>query len=380
LTQINIKNISHIDFKDNLYSTNKIFLDNILKTSNNICLSFGTNVRHESAILNTNIRYKYLLSGLNLLTMGYLSNNNIPNKLLTLNLENVFKIFEGFLEKIALKLIHSKHSLFLIGENFLNRISSLGNFIKTINKFLILPNTLVLRLEANAEGMNLFGNVMNKLNNKKNIDQSMSKFLDNSFMWNNHNEANFFINSEDNIFTRKLAYAKGKGKNFMLSTNTSGILKKSDVIFPITTIFEQNSVKQNSVYLTMTHLPQVIDYVVPQKGLEIDTASTLLINIFKKECVAISKNFYLQLPKMLPYFNYIYSTTNEYYFDELTKFDTFYGLNLIKNDINKFCVSKYPMKQEVKNFYENNYFCKNSPTLKKSSIHYKQNYTNFLQQ
>jgi len=61
LTQINIKNISHIDFKDNLYSTNKIFLDNILKTSNNICLSFGTNVRHESAILNTNIRYKYLL-------------------------------------------------------------------------------------------------------------------------------------------------------------------------------------------------------------------------------------------------------------------------------------------------------------------------------
>jgi len=377
LTKVNIKNISSIDFKDNLYSTNKVFLDKFLKASNDICLLIGTNTTTENALLNNSIRTKYGTNNTEILTAGYYSEQNVPNKLLTMSSDNVFNLFEGFLKPIALKLMGKKRCSLLIGESFLKRIHSINSFNAFMNKFLPSADVIVLRLEVNAEAMNLFNNT-HILNNKKNKDGSMSRSVSNSLAWCNRDEANFFLNNEDNIFSRKLARAAGKGKNFMFYTNYSPILEKAHVTFPVSTVFEKDPLKINPVYLNIMHLPQYSNYVLPEKGMDVKSLSEILMNIFQADCAFDMKKFFKRPSIVLPYLKYIYDLSAPKYTEGLLKIEPFYGIKLIKSDINTFSVSNYPMKQEIKNFYESNYFCKNSPTLKKKSINYKQKYTNFV--
>lgn len=83
------------------YSIKNLYLNNQRSTivdfekNFKLCYVLSSNLKLENIILNIKIRTKFLKSRVSLFSSGFSYSTNFPNCFVTLNVQSLFKIFEG---------------------------------------------------------------------------------------------------------------------------------------------------------------------------------------------------------------------------------------------------------------------------------------------
>jgi len=343
-TQIKIKLLKPYSNKNLFISgdTNKV-LD--IKKSSKICFLLSSNIRIESAILNTKIRSKVLSQNFDVISLGQKFNSSFPIKFVNINLNNILKIFEA--KSIVSSLLISSHApLIFLGEGLNKRFLGNFNLISLIKK--IIPSAILLNIAqfANTEGVAFLG--FKSINNKI-IENSNSIIA---------------INLEDNICIRKVL-KNFKGSLIWLNTHGSKIATKADLLIPTLTSFESEGVYINleqRAQKTLKTLPGIND------SREIKRILTALYPEIDSERTKKSLTF-------LNFFNEIIAQPNKF---QMLK-NKFLSVNLLEDKYlnTKNYYNKYPLKPVVTDFYRNNKFTKNSLIMAKCSQEMRKNSNNF---
>ena len=305
----------------------------------------SSNIRMESAILNTKIRRKVISQIFNVISLGQNANLSFPAQFINLNLNKIFEIFEGK-STVSKSILKHNSPLFFIGDSFNKRLK--GSF--SINSFIqkIIPSAVILDIKksANSAGLDFLG--FKKIS--KNCIES--------------SDVCFAINLDDTIFIRKL-FINCKSKLFWLNSFGSKIATKADLLIPTLTAFEAENVFINleqRAQKTLKTLPGIGDSRDVKKIL-----SSIYPEIQKSE---IDKN-----SKCYEFFNEI--VNNPKLFQSLS--NRYSNENLFSSSFisQKSTVSKYPLKSSLEDFYRSNGFTKNSPTMAKCSQENRKEFHNF---
>ena len=148
-----------------------------LQTNSRVGILVSSNIRMESAILNTKIRRKVISQIFDVISLGQHSNLSFPAKFVNLNLNKIFEIFEG--KSLMSKYILKHNSpVFFIGDSFNKRLKggfSISSFIKQI-----IPSSIVLDIKksSNSIGVNYLGFKTISNNCVKNSDVCIAINLD----------------------------------------------------------------------------------------------------------------------------------------------------------------------------------------------------------
>jgi hypothetical protein len=144
------------NFNTNIFDLNLKELNREINT----CFVLSSNIRLESAIINSRLRSKYLNETFNLVSFGLKSKNNIPSKIVNLNVKNILNLFEGKSSVFSKLLINNKNPLFILGESLKQRINNLESIKQVIKNY--APTALILFIEekSNSKGLSLTGNVL----------------------------------------------------------------------------------------------------------------------------------------------------------------------------------------------------------------------------
>jgi len=316
-----------------------------LQTKSRVGLLVSSNIRMESAILNTKIRRKVISQIFDVVSLGQHSNLSFPAKFVNLNLNKIFEIFEG--KSLMSKYILKHNSpVFFIGDSFNKRLKggfSISSFIKQM-----IPSSIVLDIKksSNSVGVNYLGFKTISNNCVKNSDVCVA------------------INLDDTVVIRKLL-KNSKSKLVWLNSFGSKIATKADFLIPTLTAFESES-----IFINLEQRSQKTLKTLPGIGDSRDVKKILISlypEIEKSQIIKNSKSsiFFDEIinnPKLFQSLSNKYSKEN--LFD--SKFISQSSL-----------VSNYPLKSSLEDFYRSNGFTKNSPTMAQCSQENRKESNNF---
>lgn len=316
-----------------------------LQTNSRVGILVSSNIRMESAILNTKIRRKVISQIFDVISLGQHSNLSFPAKFVNLNLNKIFEIFEG--KSLMSKYILKHNSpVFFIGDSFNKRLKggfSISSFIKQM-----IPSSIVLDIKksSNSIGVNYLGFKTISNNCVKNSDVCVA------------------INLDDTVVIRKLL-KNSKSKLVWLNSFGSKIATKADFLVPTLTAFESEN-----IFINLEQRSQKTLKTLPGIGDSRDVKKILISlypEIEKSQIIKNSKNsvFFDEIinnPKLFQSLSNKYSKEN--LFD--SKFISQSSL-----------VSNYPLKSSLEDFYRSNSFTKNSPTMAQCSQENRKESNNF---
>ena len=313
-----------------------------LNKSINTCFIVSSNIRLESAIINSRLRSKFLNETFNIVTFGLKSKNNIPSKIINLSIENILNIFEGKSTDFSKLIIKAKHPLFILGKSFEQRFNNLENIKVLIKKY--APTALLLFIEekANSKGIAVSGNIL-PLNS--NDLKSTQKFV--------------FVNLQDNFETRKLLN-KSNAHGYWINTHASDLfrlLNNSTVVIPALSFYEDEN-----LFVNLEGKPQKTLKGIsgPVQARSIRKFFSTILNDNQK---LLSFSYLLEHLK-------IGSNAHSDKKGSLIN-------DLFINKTNKTIFSLYPLKSTVEDFYRTNNLLKHSPTMAECSNEVRKNSTNF---
>ena len=339
---VKIKLISNGASTNNQYVNwykNKIL--DVEKTSK-FCFLISTNIRIESAILNTKIRNKTIHELFHVISLGQKFNSSFFIDFLNLNLNKFLNIFEAK-KKTSSFLILSKNPLFCIGENMNRRFIgnfSIINLLKTI-----VPNGVILDIKNSANSAGLDYLCVQKIDSK-----SFKKSLN-----------IIALDLEDNIILRRLIFQKN-GKVFWFNTHGSTIATHSDYIVPTVNGFESEK-----IVVSLEGRPQKT--LKTLTGVNDSRSIKNIVGTIYARPQSLTKN------KTFEFLNEIIEQPGK--FKNIN--NTFSNKNVFKTKslktINYIC--KYPFKSSFEDFYKSNIFTKNSLTMSKCSQLIRKHFDNF---
>jgi NADH-quinone oxidoreductase subunit G len=304
-----------------------------LKTS---CFLVGVNLRIENAVINSKLRFKYRTSDVKVITSGFNYDNNIPNRLLYLNLSDTLTSFEGLYEGLAQNYTKNKETMIIFGENFFNRMKNYYT-IKGILKRLNISNKILeLYNHCNSEFVKMVK--LRRINGEKKMKVNKN--------------SNLYLNVEDSISVRKLYNFAKEKSSVWVNSNKSELSNKSYYSFPSKTYLEESfslislgyrhqvSNKSGEVQPMIQKLSNVVSNLLPSG--KIYKKATFLTNTFLTDIEAIENE-------------------HNYYR---------YNQNFVS------IYNKYPIKQWIRNPYNNNKQAQNSKTLEEALKTYNAVYRN----
>jgi len=309
----------------------------------NTCFIISSNVRLESAILNSRLRSKYSNETFNLITTGLKSKNNIPSRIINLRLKNILNLFEGKSIEFSELMIKYKNPLIIVGESFKQRFNNLDILKTLIKKY--IPSSLFIYLEnsSNSKGVSLVGNILplnsRDINNANNV---------------------FCINLQDNYKTRQLLKKLNKKTNskiYWMNSHLSDLVNKIKECWaiPALSFYEDENLFINLEGKIQKTLKAING---PTGGRSIRKFISLL----------------LQNDNNVSPFSYLSEILKNSSYKNV-KSSTYYINN--KKDKLKSLYSVYPIKSTIEDFYRTNNFLKNSPTMWNCSNKVRKNSTNF---
>ena len=313
-----------------------------LNKSINTCFIVSSNIRLESAIINSRLRSKFLNETFNIVTFGLKSKNNIPSKIVNLSIKNILNIFEGKSTDFSKLIIKTKHPLFILGKSFEQRFNNLENIKVLIKKY--APTALLLFIEekANSKGIAISGNIL-PLNS--NDLKSTQKFV--------------FVNLQDNFETRKLLN-KSNAHGYWINTHASDLfrlLNNSMVVIPALSFYEDEN-----LFVNLEGKPQKT-----LKGINGPVQARSIRKFFST--ILNSNQRLLSFSYLLEYLK----TGSSVHSDKKGRLIS----DLFINKANKTVFSLYPLKSTVEDFYRTNNLLKHSPTMAECSNEVRRNSTNF---
>ena len=338
--QIKIRVLNNYNSENNFvgdFIKNKI---SEIKEVSRFCFLLSSNLRLESAILNTKVRAKFLDQNLKIVCGGSNFKSNFPSEFINLNLSKLMNIFEGKIKNISKIFLSIKSPMIFVGENINKRFSNPNFLFSFIKKIMPTAKIFSIKDSCNASGVELLS--IKALSRKDILDS----------------EAIFAINLEDSILSRSILN-NGSKQSFWFNTHGSQLGTKCNYIVPTTTSFETEG-----IFLNLENRPQK-----NLKTLAGINEMRSIGNIFK----ALGKN------------DYTFSKSLEYILEFV---DTSKYFSLVKNifanksllDNKKIIFSKvslYPIKLAVEDYYTKGKYTKNSLTMLKCSQEVRKNLTNF---
>jgi NADH dehydrogenase/NADH:ubiquinone oxidoreductase subunit G len=329
-------------YKNNYFSWGKNKIKDV-KINCKYGFLISSNIRLESAILNTKIRRKIISQTFDVLSLGQHFNSSFPTKFVNLNLNDILKIFEGksTVSKLFLK---SKSPLIFFGESLEKRIK--GNFSLISHLRKIIPSAVLLDIKksANSDGINFSG--------IKTISKSCIEGSD----------VCVAINLEDTIFLRKLTK---NVKLIWLNPFGSKIATKADMLIPTLSSFESEN-----LYVNLEQRSQKTLKTLPGIGDSRDVKKILTAIYPEIKREKIDKN-----SKFLNFFEELALNPNK--FQSLHNKYSDKDLFTSNYSIEKNLVESYPLKSSLEDFYRSNKFTKNSLTMAQCSQENRKEFNNF---
>jgi NADH-quinone oxidoreductase chain G len=329
-------------YKNNYFSWGKNKIKDV-KINCKYGFLISSNIRLESAILNTKIRRKIISQTFDVLSLGQHFNSSFPTKFVNLNLNDILKIFEGksTVSKLFLK---SKSPLIFFGESLEKRIK--GNFSLISHLRKIIPSAVLLDIKksANSDGINFAG--------IKNISKACIEGSD----------VCVAINLEDTIFLRKLTK---NVKLIWLNPFGSKIATKADMLIPTLSSFESEN-----LYVNLEQRSQKTLKTLPGIGDSRDVKKILTAIYPEIKREKIDKN-----SKFLNFFEELALNPNK--FQSLHNKYSDKDLFTSNYSIEKNLVESYPLKSSLEDFYRSNKFTKNSLTMAQCSQENRKEFNNF---
>lgn len=316
-----------------------------LQTNSRVGILVSSNIRMESAILNTKIRRKVISQIFDVISLGQHSNLSFPAKFVNLNLNKIFEIFEG--KSLMSKYILKHNSpVFFIGDSFNKRLKggfSISSFIKQM-----IPSSIVLDIKksSNSIGVNYLGFKTISNNCVKNSDVCVA------------------INLDDTVVIRKLL-KNSKSKLVWLNSFGSKIATKADFLVPTLTAFESES-----IFINLEQRSQKTLKTLPGIGDSRDVKK-ILISLYPE----IEKSQIIKNSKSSVFFDEIIN--NPKLFQSLSNKYSKENLFDSKFISQSSLVSNYPLKSSLEDFYRSNSFTKNSPTMAQCSQENRKESNNF---
>jgi len=338
--------IRSIDEKvsNSFVSWNSDKIKNIQKDSK-VGILISSNIRMESAILNTKIRRKVISQIFDVISIGQHSDLSFPAKFVNLNLSKIFEIFEGK-SSISKYLLKHNSPIFFLGDSFNKRLK--GEFF--INSFIkkIIPSSIILDIKksSNSVGINYLGFKTISKNCVENSDICLA------------------INLDDTVMVRKL-FKNCTSKLVWLNSFGSKFATNADFLIPTLTAFESENIFINleqRAQKTLKSLPGIGDSRDVKK---------ILISLYPE----IQKSQVEENSKTSLFFDEIIN--NPKLFQSLSNKYSKAGLFNSKFINRNSLVSNYPLKASLEDFYRSNSFTKNSPTMAQCSQENRNESNNF---
>jgi NADH-quinone oxidoreductase subunit G len=325
------------NIKENLFIEPQISINESIEKVDGSILFLGTNPKLESTILNAKIRTHLKNNFINSYSLGLSFTHNWKTAFINLSTENLFSAINGKNNTIAFNLFNKK-SLILVGENFNKRIANLNFIIQKLKVIFPSTNTIFIGQKANTSSVNS--------SNIKSYSSNLTEKTNNAF----------FINIDDVVATRKnhLALRNSGTKTVWHNTHGSYLAVKSDFILPATSNYEEEL-----IFLNLEYNPQKTQIVMNFNNASKSFSNTIEA-CFEKELTFSKKNSNLEYQFLSEKLKKNYSDSN------LTEKKNLFFENFIINKTVsnlKTQVSKYPIFQEKKNFYQIDNYTRNSHTL-----------------
>ena len=343
---VTIQSVSRVStFNSNTYvnwTINKI-LD--LKNKSKICFLLSTNVRLESAILNTKIRNKVTSQSFNVFSLGHKFNSSFPLKFVNLNINSILKIFEAK-DPLSKLLISYKDPLIFSGESLNKRFSGGSSLMSLIKK--IIPTAIIMDIKSSSNTVSSFFLGLQGLNSS------------------NLNNSNVIIgiNLEDTTSLRKIL-SNSNANLIWLNTHGSKLASKADLLIPTVTEFETES-----TFINLEQRPQKT--LKSLSGInDSRSVNSILVAVFPaitQEVIAKTSTFLHFLDDIVSQPNIFKTLKNKF----STK-DIFYTKYLKHSNI----LNSYPLKSSIEDFYRSNTLSKNSLTMVQCSQESRKVFNNF---
>jgi NADH-quinone oxidoreductase chain G len=315
---------------NNFFVSSQKHIMNDIDNLSSVAFLFGVNTRLESSILNSRLRTKVVHDPVDVQVIGTSFDLNMPSSFVSLNLSKGLSIFEGKVEKLSLSLFGAKNPYILIGENVFDRTS--GN-IKSITEKLTATfsslKILYLTNNRNSEGTswlshNMLSSKVNKLKNSLSI----------------------FINLEENIFVKNILAESNK--KIWINTHGSSCASDSDLIVPMLTPYESEE-----MHLSVEHRFQKT-----YKSVTSSVNSRAIKDI-------VSSIFETILPVSQSISNLLEVSAHPELYATLKDQNSL--IDIVKNSGSSVIISKYPIKQKIKDFYCTDNLTKNSILMQNCS-------------
>lgn len=346
--KINIVSISKTNSIGNVYLNSQTNIVNTVNNTHDLIVLVGTNLRLESAVLNSIIRFRYKNTLLKVASFGLSFSENIPTTFINLNVSTLLAVFEGKVKNVSKVLNSSNSPLIFLGENFSDRVDNITNTINLLSN--LVPDSKIVNLQnsSNSVGLQFL-----------NLQKSSVKQIKNVVL---------AVNLDDNVVVRKLL--KNAKKALWLNTHGSKLATKFNTILPVLTSFETEQ-----TYFNLEARPQKT-----QKSFStfFDAKSTSdivgsIFNIQNSDINSVKETFLTSIYEQIEradLYNSLKDTKSP--FISVMK-------NIRDNRLTAYPISlsKYPIKQKLKDFYSSDTITRNSSIMKECSSELKHSFTNF---
>lgn len=315
---------------NNFFISSQKHLMNDIDNLSSVVFLFGVNTRLESSILNSRLRTKVVHDPIDVQVIGTSFELNMPSTFVNLSLSKSLSIFEGKIEKLSHSLFGSKNPCIIIGENMFDR--TFGN-VKSITSKLtnIFSSLKVLHLtnNRNSEGASWLS---------YNVFSSKSIATKNSL--------SLFVNLEENIFTKNVLSASNK--KIWINTHGSSCASDADMVVPMLTPYESEE-----MHLNVEHRLQKT-YKSVTSSINSRSAKDIISSIFETN-----------LPNSQSISNLVEVITHPELYTTLKTENSM--IDIVKDSDSSVIISKYPIKQKIKDFYCTDNLTKNSILMQNCS-------------
>ena len=144
--------------KNNFYLNDTYSLKSTLNALNSYCLILSSNLRLESALINVQIRNKFLKKNLKIVEVGLRHNSTVvPSRIISLNINSILKLLAGKNIEVSNFLVTVKNLVIFAGESIDSRFLNFDLLKNTLFKINPSVKFLKVNLLANTEGCQFSG-------------------------------------------------------------------------------------------------------------------------------------------------------------------------------------------------------------------------------
>jgi len=307
-----------------------------LNQKSRVCLFVSSNIRLESAIINSKLRLKFLAEDFSIYGLGLKFNSNFDMHFINLNVLNFIELLKSKNVLLSRLLLSFSNPFIFLNENLILRGIPIINILTLIKKYIPTAKIFNVRKSCNSEGLSFLG-ISNVNNNVINTADYI-----------------FAINLEDTFATFK-TLIHPKRTLFWFNTHSTLFSSHCNLFLPLS-----SNLEKDSIFLNFEQRPQEAFKVFTSKG-NSRSFFDLLVCLFD-----------VSLPNSSRYLNEVLKDSK--LFDNNEKI--FSNISLSNLNITNL-ISTYPFKSIVEDYYSSNKTTKKSLVMSQCSQEHRKSAINF---